>query len=86
MGHTLTVCIARLLIAADITARNKAGQTPLHYAACNDSVEACKALVKLMRNKNESIDVEDDRKRTPLFAAVELGELRDLAITDTRQL
>ena len=46
-------------------------QTPLHYAAKNNAVEAMKTLLRLGANLN----VRDYKDRTPLFVSAENGKI-----------
>lgn len=58
--------------SADLRAKtDREKQTPLHFAARNDAVEACKILVKC----DADIEAKDYRKRTPVYVAAELGSL-----------
>lgn len=61
---------SHILSTADLKAEtDKEKQTPLHFAARNDAVEACKVLVKC----GADIEAKDYRKRTPVYVAAELG-------------
>ena len=60
-----------IYIPASFDARTDGeNQTPLHYAAKNNSVEALKTLLRLGANLN----VRDYKDRTPLFVAAENGK------------
>ena len=45
------------------------GQTPLHFAAKKDAGASLKMLLSL----GSKIEAKDNRNRTPLFVAAELG-------------
>ena len=59
---------ARLLIGrgADVNARNKSGDTPLHTAAWRGNME----VAKLLLGEGALINAKDSQNRTPLDAAV----------------
>lgn len=72
--------------SADVNARDKNWQTPLHVAASNKAVRCAEALVPLLSNVN----VSDRAGRTALHHAafsghVEVGGFSDAALTDARE-
>ena len=60
-------------IAAKIDARTRGeNQTPIHYAAKNNAIDALKVLIKL----GADIGAKDYKNRTPLFVAAETGYMK----------
>ena len=61
------------LILAKIDARTRGeNQTPIHYAAKNNAIDALKVLIKL----GADIGAKDYKNRTPLFVAAETGYMK----------
>ena len=67
-GHTQLV---KLLIGkgADVNARNRDGNTSLHWAAEKGHIE----VVKLLLEKGANVNVQDIHGRTPLYWAAQYG-------------
>ena len=63
-------------IGADIHAKSKMGQTPLHRAAENGNLET----VALLIAKGADIHAKDNNGRTPLQVAEEYGEAEIVAL------
>jgi ankyrin repeat protein len=68
--------------AEDINAKNKHSQTPLHFAVISGSLRSIggkiPSLVKCLIDKGADIEAEEIRGTTPLFIAVEKGDLETL--------
>lgn len=76
MVLVLFLCVqeaVRVLLkhSADVNARDKHWQTPLHVAAANKAVRCAEALIPLLSNVN----VLDRAGRTPLHHAAFSGHL-----------
>ena len=68
-------------ITADIDAETYGEkQTPLHYAAKNNAVDALKTLLRHGAN----INGRDYKNRTPIFIATETGITEDIDLTLVR--
>jgi ankyrin repeat protein len=64
--------MAKFLLAhgADVNAKGKGGETPLHYAATVD-----KDIVALLLASNADVNARDNRGLTPLHAAAAFGQI-----------
>jgi len=60
------ICETLLNIGADITIRNKAGQTPLHKAAMRDNIPVATAMLEVGANPN----IRNADEWTPLHSAL----------------
>ncbi|KAL3307263.1 hypothetical protein Ciccas_014227, partial [Cichlidogyrus casuarinus] len=56
--------------------RNRSGQSPLHYAATHDCDSVADELIK----KRANLELQDYKKRTPLFIAVQFSSAKTLEL------
>jgi len=62
-------CSELIEAGADPNTRNQWNNTPLHYAASRDCLDACKLLL----NHGADVNARNDRGKTPLYYAANKG-------------